>query len=152
MSHFCNPMDCSSSGSSLHGISQTRILEWVAISFSRDLPNLGIASGLMHCRQILYWLIKWPLYPPFPLKWTYPLVVKSPEPEMDLKLEYSPDATDTVAPLSPTMISLLNVWDVPAGVASRAAPLMVTLGSQRVGHNWATKLNWIIRIVSIANI
>ena len=51
-----NPMDCSSSGSSLHGISQTRILEWVAISFSRDLPNLGIASGLMHCRQILYWL------------------------------------------------------------------------------------------------
>ena len=26
-------------GSSIHGISQARILEWVAISFSRDLPN-----------------------------------------------------------------------------------------------------------------
>jgi len=28
-------MDCSSPGSSVHGISQARILEWVAISFSR---------------------------------------------------------------------------------------------------------------------
>ena len=30
-----NPMDCSPSGSSVYGISQARILEWVAISFSR---------------------------------------------------------------------------------------------------------------------
>ena len=29
------PMDCSPPGSSVHGISQARILEWVAISFSR---------------------------------------------------------------------------------------------------------------------
>ena len=28
-------MDCSLSGSSLHGILQARVLEWVAISFSR---------------------------------------------------------------------------------------------------------------------
>ena len=32
---LCNPMDYSSPGSSVHGILQTRILEWVAISFSR---------------------------------------------------------------------------------------------------------------------
>ena len=32
---FCDPMDCSPPGSSVHGISQARILEWVAISFSR---------------------------------------------------------------------------------------------------------------------
>ena len=38
---LCNPMDCSPPGSSVHGILQARILEWVAISFSRDLPNLG---------------------------------------------------------------------------------------------------------------
>ena len=31
---YCNPMDCSPQGSSVHGISQARILEWVAISFS----------------------------------------------------------------------------------------------------------------------
>ena len=32
-----DPVDCSPSGSSVHGIIQARILEWVAISFSRDL-------------------------------------------------------------------------------------------------------------------
>ena len=32
---LCDPMDCSSPGSSVRGISQARILEWVAISFSR---------------------------------------------------------------------------------------------------------------------
>ena len=33
MSNSCNPMDCSLPGSSIHGIFQARILEWVAISF-----------------------------------------------------------------------------------------------------------------------
>ena len=32
---LCDPMDCSPPGSSVHGILQTRTLEWVAISFSR---------------------------------------------------------------------------------------------------------------------
>ena len=33
---LCNPMDYSLPGSSVHGILQARILEWVAISFSRE--------------------------------------------------------------------------------------------------------------------
>ena len=33
---LCNPVDCSPPGSSIHGIFQARILEWVAISFSRE--------------------------------------------------------------------------------------------------------------------
>ena len=32
---LCDPTDCSPPGSSVHGILQARILEWVAISFSR---------------------------------------------------------------------------------------------------------------------
>ena len=32
---LCDPMDCNLPGSSVHGILQARILEWVAISFSR---------------------------------------------------------------------------------------------------------------------
>ena len=36
------PMDGSPPGSSVHGISQARLLEWVAIFYSRDLPNPGI--------------------------------------------------------------------------------------------------------------
>ena len=37
-----NPLDCSPAGSSVHGVSQARMLERVAISFSGDLPNPGI--------------------------------------------------------------------------------------------------------------
>ena len=32
---LCDPVDCSLPGSSVHGIFQARVLEWVAISFSR---------------------------------------------------------------------------------------------------------------------
>ena len=48
-------------GSSVNGIFQSRILEWVAISFSRgsfqprDRTRVScVAGGLLHCRQILY--------------------------------------------------------------------------------------------------
>ena len=34
-----DPMDCSLPGSSVHGIFQARILEWVAISSPGDLPE-----------------------------------------------------------------------------------------------------------------
>ncbi|XDA77321.1 hypothetical protein R6Z07F_007455 [Ovis aries] len=36
---LCDPMDCSPPGSSVHEIFQARILEWVAISFSRGSPQ-----------------------------------------------------------------------------------------------------------------
>ena len=42
MSDSCNAINCSPPGSSVHGIFQARILEWVAISFSGDLPYPGI--------------------------------------------------------------------------------------------------------------
>ena len=38
----CNSMDCSLPSSCVHGILQARILESVAISYSRDLPDPGI--------------------------------------------------------------------------------------------------------------
>ena len=34
---LCDPVDCNHPGSSVHGISQARILEWVANSFSRGI-------------------------------------------------------------------------------------------------------------------
>ena len=36
---LCSPMDCSPSGSSVHGIFWERILEWVACPPPEDLPN-----------------------------------------------------------------------------------------------------------------
>ena len=42
---LCDPMDCSLPGSSVHGIFQARILEWVAIPSPGDLPDPGIEPG-----------------------------------------------------------------------------------------------------------
>ena len=43
-----DPMDCSPPGSSVQRISQARILEWVAISFSRDIPDPGIKPKFLY--------------------------------------------------------------------------------------------------------
>ena len=40
--NLCDPTDCSLPGFSVQRISQARILDWVAISSSRDIPALGI--------------------------------------------------------------------------------------------------------------
>ena len=60
---LCSPMDCSLPGSSVHGIFQARILEWVAISYPEHLLDLGIepVSLCISCvgRQILYHFATW---------------------------------------------------------------------------------------------
>ena len=45
---LCNPMDYSLPGSSVHGIFQARILEWVAMPFSRDFPTQGLNPRLLY--------------------------------------------------------------------------------------------------------
>ena len=45
---LCNPVDCSPPGSSVHGILQARILEWVAISFSRGSSQLRDRTQVSH--------------------------------------------------------------------------------------------------------
>ena len=48
---LCNPLDCGPPGSSVHGISQARILEWVTFSCPRDQTHIScvpcIAGGLL---------------------------------------------------------------------------------------------------------
>ena len=68
---LCNPVDCSPPGSSFHGIFQARILEWVAISFSRgssrprDRTQVSHIAGrcfnLWATREALSWVI-WAIY------------------------------------------------------------------------------------------
>ena len=55
-------MNCSPPGSSLHGISQAKILEWIAISFSQGSSPPGDQSPISYIdRQILYhWKTKKP--------------------------------------------------------------------------------------------
>ena len=53
---LCDPMDCSLSGSSVHGIFQARILSGLSFPSPGDLPTRGSNLGLLHCRRILYQL------------------------------------------------------------------------------------------------
>ena len=55
-----DPMDCSPPGSSIHGISQARILEWVAISSSRGIfPIQRLNPHFLLGRWILYHWVIW---------------------------------------------------------------------------------------------
>ena len=69
---ICNPMNCSPPGSSVHGILQARILEWVAIPFSRgssqtrDQTQVCCIAG----RFFTIWATREDhLICPFPLLW-----------------------------------------------------------------------------------
>ena len=45
---LCDPMNCSPPGSSVHGIFQARILEWVAIPFSRGFSQPRDQTHISH--------------------------------------------------------------------------------------------------------
>ena len=69
---LCDPMDCSPPHSSVHGILQAGILEWVVMPSPQGIfPTQGSNPGLPHCRQILYHLshqenpriLEWIAYP-----------------------------------------------------------------------------------------
>ena len=57
LSHWTvwDPMDCSPSGSSVHGIIQARILEWVAIPFSRGLNLLHLCKYSFSKLTLNWW-------------------------------------------------------------------------------------------------
>ena len=54
---LCEPMDCSLPGSSVHGIFQARVLEWVAISFSRGSSQPRDRTWVSHTagRHLTVW-------------------------------------------------------------------------------------------------
>ena len=63
VSNSCGPVDCSPSGSSVHGLLQARILEWSAISYSRgsSRPRDRTCISWDSCtgRWILYQWATW---------------------------------------------------------------------------------------------
>ena len=56
---LCNPVNCSLPGSSVHGIFQARVLEWVAISFSRgsSRPRDWTQVSLIVGRRFTFWAV-----------------------------------------------------------------------------------------------
>ena len=61
---LCNPINCSLPGSSIHGIFQARVLEWVAISFSRGSSQPRDQTQVSHIagRHFTIWATRVSLY------------------------------------------------------------------------------------------
>ena len=117
-----NPMDPSLLGSSVHGIFQARILEWVAFSFSRGSSQ---PRDLPHCRQTLL-----PSEPPGKPLVSFPCGLsgkkKKNSPAMWETWVHSLGWEDPLEKEKATHSSLL-AWRIPWTVQF--------MGSQRVGHN-----------------
>ena len=52
---LCDPMDCSPPGSSVHGILQTKIIEWVVCPPPGNLPNPGIVPASLMSPALAGW-------------------------------------------------------------------------------------------------
>ena len=53
-----DPMDCSLPGSSVHGICQARVLEWVVIAFSLVNPSEGLIALITQLQSIFIKLMQ----------------------------------------------------------------------------------------------
>ena len=56
-STLCKPVDCSPLGSSVHGILQVRILDWIAMPFSRGSPQLRNQTHISYVSCIGMWVL-----------------------------------------------------------------------------------------------
>ena len=54
-----DPMDCSLPGSSTHGISQARVLEWGATEENKNLRNVEVFAKLCFLYHLGCWLQRW---------------------------------------------------------------------------------------------
>ena len=139
---LCNPMDYSPPGSSVLGILQARILEWVAIPFSRD-ETQGWKPGLLHCRRILYHLCN----QGSPLPHYMKIIIYGPCTSEGRNLLYVPGTQQRAWHKAPLMLATLN-WtelNLPGFLLSRAlhwrrqwhpTPLLLPGKS----HGWRTRV------------
>ena len=113
---LCDPMDCSSLGSSVHGILQARTLELVAVSFSRGSSQSRDQTCIYYKISLVAQTVKC-----LPTMWE--TRVQSLGWEDPLEKEMA------------THSSIL-AWRIPR--MEEPGGLQST-GSQRVGHDWATR-------------
>ena len=117
---LCDSMDCSPPGSSVHGVLQARVLEWLPFPSPGDLPNPGVEpgvaqmvkclpamwerSGFNSCIGKLPWRRKWqptPVLLPRKSHGWSSLLVYSP---------WSCKESDTIESLLSLSLLLINLW------------------------------------------
>ena len=114
---LCNPMDCSPPGSSLHGILQARILEWVAMPSSRGSSrprDQASVSYISHTTSGFYCWAMEKAHPSFKSHHTCVSKEGFPGGPMSLSKLWVGDGQGSLACCSPQ--------------------------SRRVGHDWETEL------------
>ena len=151
---LCDPMDCSPPGSSVHGILQARILEWVAIPFSkgsswpRDRTRVSCIVLFFSCggHQSFVLPIICPLTD-LPWEFLFPLPKESQEslsPEKNLRMqERSASASELSYPHNPIPLSeWLSAFEREES--------LIQVGTTDVksrnfrGPLWGEELKWII--------
>ena len=128
---LCDPIDCSPPGSSVHGILQARTLEWVAISFLRGsswpkdstcylLGVLYLQAGSLPLRaSLVAQMVKH--LPTIRETW-----VQSLGREVPLEKKMA---------IHSSILACKIPWTEEPG-------RLQSVGSQRVGHDWATSLHF----------
>ena len=131
-------MDCSPSSSSVHRISQTRILKWIAISFSRESfwPSDQTHVSCIG-RQICYhWDTREALFPhTYLFEWASLVaqMINSP-PAMQETWVWPLGQEDPLEKGIATHSSIL-AWRIPW---TEEPHRLQSMGSPRVRHNWVT--------------
>ena len=99
---FCDLLDCTLPSSSVPEILQARMLEWVAILFSRGSSQpRDLTPSLLHCRQILYHLShqRSPTMDMRPLLWTLSSSEKNKD--SSLLIKFGPSGRSSRCSLHP---------------------------------------------------
>ena len=142
---FCNPMDGSPPGFSVHGDSLGKNTEVGCHHFLQGIiPTQGLNPGLLHCRRILYQLCH-----QLVRVWRNAITqlhVQLIGKDSDAGKDWRWEEKGNDRGLDGWMISPTQwAW---AWVSSRSwwwtgkPGMLRSIRSQRVGHNWVTELNW----------
>ena len=128
-------MGCSLPGSSVHGIFQARVLEWGAIAFSNPNPNLF----QQHKRRLHMDITRWSI---LKSDWLYSL-----QPKIEKLYTVSKNKTGSWLWLR-SWTQQTWVWVNSGSWCWTGRPVVLRfMGSQRVRHDWVTKLIWNERLL-----